>query len=299
MGKKNKKKEQAKKTSLPSKVSVTGTTLVDIVIPVRGRFDLLERCVASIYSAFPGISYNIIIVDNNSAESVGKDVAMEFYRKLENSVEELTVIRNNDNPGFSASCNQGARRKSSPIIFFLNSDIILDPGSGSLLIQSLDDPAVGIVGMKLRFAEEGDYVDAGLNPSIRPAGKLQHAGLSVNVNGDVYHPYLGWDTDHPRINAQRAVFAVTGAALMLRRNTFLKAGGFYEGYEVGTYEDVDLCMMVRDQGQEVIVNPAAEAVHYTGATVEQLQFPYPLNQNASLFRSRWMNKLIWWDFFQL
>lgn len=297
----SKRKNRPQTTSKKPLLSSSGisNTLLDIVIPVRGRFDLLARCLDSIAGAFPEVACNVIVVDNDSDGVVDKDQVIRFYREQEALYPNLIVIRNNDNPGFARACNQGARRKNSPLLFFLNSDVILDPGSGTELLKSMDDPKVGIVGMKLRFATEGEYTDAGMNPTIRPAGKLQHIGLSVNVNGDIYHAYLGWDTDHERVNKQKVVFAVTGAALMLRRNTFLKAGGFYEGYGLGTFEDVDLCMLCREQGLDVIVNPLAEAVHFTGATMEQLQTPYPMSQNNNLFRSRWMEKLVWWDFFQL
>lgn len=297
MGKKHSKHTSSAR---PASVSVS-STLLDIVILTRGRLDLLERCLRSIPDAFPEISYNIILVDNASSEVMDKQDVIGFYRRIESEYPMLTVVRSDKNLGFPAGCNLGARRKNSPILFFLNNDVILDPGSGTRLISALDDPDVGVVGMKLRFADAGEYADLGLQsgPNIRPAGRIQHIGLSVSVNGDVYHPFLGWEIDHPKVNAQRVTFAVTGAAQMLRRSAFIKAGGFYEGYGLGTFEDVDLCMMVREQGKQVVVVPEATAVHFTGATVEQLQAAYPLSANANLFRSRWMEKLTWWDFFIL
>lgn len=276
-----------------------GSTLLDIVILVRGRFDILERCLASIPDAFQDIAYNVVIVDNATSEIVPADDVRAFYARMAGLYPNLTLVRSDKNLGFPAGSNLGARRKNSPILFFLNSDVILDPGSGNKLIAAMDNPEIGVAGMKLRFASVGEYTDAGLNPSIRPADKLQHVGLSVNVNGEVYHPFLGWDVDHPRVNMQFETFAVTGAALMIRRNSFIQAGGFYEGYGLGTYEDVDLCMTVRDQGKNVVVITDATAVHFTGATLEQLQTPFPLQQNGNMFRSRWMDKLIWWDFFIL
>lgn len=301
MGKRNKNRNVGVVHNSPTySGSVVSDTLLDIIIPVRGRFDLLERCLDSIPQAFPGIGYNIVIVDNSSSDVVDKDVVIGFYQRVTSRWNEITVIHNKDNRGFPYSCNQGARRKSSPLLFFLNSDVILDPESGTQLLLTLDNPDVGVVGMKLRFAGDGDYVDAQLNSKVRPSGKLQHIGLSINVNGDVYHPFVGWDVNHPKVNSQFRVFAVTGAALMIRRNTFNKVGGFYEGYGLGTFEDVDLCAMVREVTKlDVVVNPQATAIHFTGATAEQLQAAHPLHQNANLFRSRWIQNLTWWDFFVL
>jgi GT2 family glycosyltransferase len=135
--------------------------------------------------------------------------------------------------------------------------------------------------------------------NIRPPGRLQHICLSVNYAGRIYHPFLGWSLDHPRINGLQTVFAVTGAAMMVRRSLFVQAGGFLEDYGMGTFEDVDLCMMSRELGLNVVTVPAAEAVHYTNATAEQLKLGFPMHINDSLFKARWGSKLIWWDFFTL
>lgn len=285
----------------PQLLSYTGNTLLDIIIPVRGRFDLLAKCLEAIPNAFQDIAYNVVIVDNNSADPVvpDHDRVKPFYAEMTRLYPELTVIYQKENLGFPRACNVAVRRKNSPLLFFLNSDVLLDSVAGNNLIRAMDNPMVGVAGMKLRFASEGDYMDASINPSIRPAGRLQHICLSVNYMGEVYHPFLGWEIDHPRINALTSVFAVTGAALMVRRNSFIKAGGFYEGYGLGTFEDVDLCMMIREQKQDVITVPAATGIHYTGATMEQLQTGYPMQTNASIFNGRWGDKLLWWDYFVL
>ena len=166
MSKHNHRKVQPRTlSSKPVSSSHLGTTLVDIIILVRGRLDVLEKCLTAIPEAFPEIAYNIIIVDNASEEVVGADAIHAFAQQH----KDVTWVRSKTNLGFPAGCNLGARRKASPILFFLNSDVILDPGSGTRLLMVMDKPEVVIAGMKLRFASESAYIDAGLNPSIRPA----------------------------------------------------------------------------------------------------------------------------------
>lgn len=302
MKRNNKKNRQSiqRQPKAPQGVSF-GSSLVDIIIPVRGRFDLLSKCLESIEPAFPGMAYNIIILDNASHEESVPDHAQvnDFYIAMTSRYPNLIVLQQKENLGFPRGCNVAARRKTSPLLFFLNSDVILDPDSGLRLINKLDNPMIGVVGMKLRFASEGEYVDAQMNSGIRPPGRLQHICLSVNYNGDIYHPFIGWEIDHPRINALTSVCAVTGAAMMVRRNVFVKAGGFYEGYGMGTFEDVDLCMMVREQGHDIVAVPNATGIHYTNATMEQLKTGFPLQTNASVFKGRWGEKLLWWDYFVL
>lgn len=299
--KRNSKKNRRQQPQPSAQGMSFGSSLLDIIIPVRGRFDLLEKCLESIEPAFPEIAYNIIIIDNASHEEAVPEHALvnDFYNAMTFKYPGLIVLRQKENLGFPRACNVAVRRKTSPLIFFLNSDIILDPNSGLKLINKLDNPMVGIVGMKLRFASESDYVDARMNASIRPPGRLQHICLSVNYNGDIHHPFIGWDVDHPRVNVLTSVCAVTGAALMTRRNLFMKAGGFYEGYGMGTFEDVDLCMTVREQGHDIVAVPEATGIHYTNATMEQLKSGFPLQTNASVFKGRWGDKLLWWDYFVL
>jgi len=255
--------------------------LVSIIIPVYRRFDLLQKCLTSIPGAFGDIPHEVIIVDNGSPP----DEAKFFYQDW----KQHRVIRNKENLGFPKACNKGANQAKAPLLFFLNSDVILDEGSGDLLVRAMDDPGVGICGMKLVFPEE-DSTKKGL---MGPPGKIQHIGLSTNIRGNMLHHLMGWSEDNPRVNRVRDVYAVTGAALMIRRNLFRDLGRFFEGYGLGTFEDIDICLAARDLGYNVIVEPNAVGVHYTGATVREYGIGYNLQGNEMIFRQRWQQKLMW------
>lgn len=257
--------------------------VVDICICVYNRFDILKDCLASIPKAIQNSKYNIIIVDNNSV----KDDADKFY----SDNKEMIIIRNKENVGFPKACNQAARRKQSPFIFMLNSDVILDEHALDYLITKMDDPTVGVCGMKLMFPQ--DCLD--LNSDARPAGKLQHIGLSVDLHGKVHHLFIGWNEDNPKVNSISDVFAVTGAAMLIRRTLWNKIGGFYDGYGMGTYEDVSVCQDIRNLGYRVVVVPNARGIHYVGATAEKYQVAFPLNINNLMFIQRYGNQLEWWD----
>ncbi len=273
-------------------------SVVDVVIPVRGRLDLLSKCLAAIPLAFDPYMVNIVVVDNNSKE-VEEDITyLDEFQGSYGNIKSATTIHLKTNEGFPKACNIGARRKSSRYIFFLNSDCFLNPGSGTILVDAMENnPKIGVAGMKLLFP---DY-PTGLNQEngMRPPGKIQHVGLSTKINGTVHHVFIGSRPDHPKVNAVNEVFAVTGAALMTRRSLFTKVGGFYEGYGLGSYEDVDYCVTLRNLGYNIIVIPEAVGVHYTGATAETYKLGYPMSQNASIFLSRHMNDMIWWDYWIL
>lgn len=285
-----KRKKGRARNTIINTAGKKSSALLDIIIPVYNRYDLLEKCLASIPDAAGDIPYNVVIVDNGSPEYTD-----EFYTRVQ--TPEITLVRLRQNIGFPAACNIGAARKISPLIFFLNSDVILDSGSIKRLVAEMDYPEVGVVGMKLVFPH--DVAEYGLNASIRVPGKIQHIGISLSIHTKPIHHLMGWDENHPKVNAVKDVFAVTGAALMTRRLLWRRIGGFDEGYGMGTYEDVSYCVGVRDMRYnndttyKIRVVPEARGIHYTGATAEKYGIPYPLQINHLRFLDRHLQSLVW------
>jgi len=259
-------------------------TLIDIVIPVMNRFDILEDCLQAIPDALSPHPYQVYIFDNGSNASD----ANKFYSTIQD--KRIDVHRSGQNLGFPKACNLGARKGRSPLVFFLNSDVILEPGSIDYCVRCMDDPSVAICGMKLVFPSNEEIIDAKLDMQARPAKKLQHIGIITNIRGQLGHAFLTWDADHPRVNAVSDIMAVTGAALMTRRKLFREAGGFDEIYGKGTFEDVDLALKMREMGYNVKVVPEAVGTHYTGATAEVFG-GFPMGENYQKFLMRWRSKL--------
>jgi len=266
-------------------------TLVDIIIPVHNRFDILDECIKSIPEALKDIPYHIYIYDNGS-ERVDAD---KFYAVLDKS--KVSITRSGINLGFPKACNSAFRKGRSPLVFFLNSDVILEPDSVDKLVRTMDDPGIGVAGMKLVFPTLGQTAKAKLDINGRPAKQLQHIGLVTNIRGRVGHAFSGWSADHPKVNAVSDIMAVTGAALMTRRILFSKLGMFWEGYGAGTWEDVDYCLTVgstlfkADTLFRVIVVPEAVATHYTGATAAYYDIGFPMGENYQKFLLRWKGRL--------
>jgi len=247
---------------------------VDIIIAVYGRFDLLKLCLESIPDAAKDISYHVTLIDNNSPDQAE---ASAFYKELSG----IRVIRNRENTGFPKACNQGAKLSKSPLLFLLNSDVVLFESAIKHLVTAMDDPKIGAVGMKLLFPP---------NSVSGPEEKIQHVGLYTDINGIFNHLFMGWSPDNPKVLAVKEVLAVTGAALMTRREWYMKLGGFDEIYGGGTFEDVDYCMKLRLNEREVIVEQRAAGYHYANASATEYKIGFPLQQNKSIFEARWAGR---------
>lgn len=213
---------------------------VSIVIPVHNNSKYTYNCLNSILKNTQG-SFEIIVIDDASSDETPK-----LFRNVEN----IRVIRNDNNLGFIESCNIGAKSGKGKYLFFLNNDTIVTEKWLEPLISAISKQDVGAVGAKL----------------IYPDGKLQEAG------GIIWNDASGWnygrydDPDKPEYNFVREVDYCSGAALLVKKELFDKIGGFDERFKPAYYEDIDLCFSIRKLGCKVLYQPHSAIIHFEGVT---------------------------------
>lgn len=262
----------------PRKPEISLKPLVDVVVTTAGRFDLLEQCLKSLMESQNPPPYKLNLIDNgsDSEERISNNELFEW--------DDLPfeTKRFPQNLGFPQAANEGAKMGSAPLIMFLSDDVVLKPDTFQKIFDTFADPTIGVVGIKLLFPE--DSVQPG-----RPAGKVQHVGLCLNIRGEPIHPLVGWSANHPKVNITRDAWAVTGACFTVRRELFEKVGKFDTDYGKGTYEDVSLCLRVRQLGFRIRMLADAVAYHHVGATMQKRKEPFPLGQNLQIFRAKFGN----------
>lgn len=261
--------------------STIKSPLVDVCILTAGKFDMLRKCLDSVELQSKDIPLQVYVLDNGSSRQSRLQNIDVFERP------NIKYRRSEINMGFPSGSNELARMGNAPLILFLNDDVVLQPGALDVMVRRMDDPTIGVCGAKLTFPLDS-------TDPRRPAGKVQHVGVSCNLHGDPFHLFMGWNADNPRTCQSKQAFAVTGACMMVRRSIFNKIGGFFIGYGVGTFEDIELCLIVREMGYKIFVDAEAKGSHHVGATAEMLQQAYPLQMNSMLFRSRNAQRL-WWS----
>ena len=256
-------------------------SVIDVVITTGGRFDMLQKCLDALYLEAEKTPLSIYIIDNASpAEERIANGDLFFIREDSRNIVEFKSKRLQQNTGFPASNNEGARLGSAPLIMFLNDDVELQEGAVQKIVDTFNDTSIGVVGIKLLFPPSS-------TSTIRPAGKVQHVGMALNIRGEPIHPLAAWSPDNPKTKISRDVLCVTGACLTIRRSLFNRVNGFSVEYGAGTFEDVDICFKSRQQGQRVWVNCDAIGYHYVGATQEKKRIGYPLQQNRMIFQTKW------------
>ena len=209
-----------------------------IVIPVFNKAELTQQCLIHLANVTEGISYEVIIVDNNSSDSTG-----EFLQTLDGDVQ---IIHNSTNLGFAKGCNQGASAARSRYVVFLNNDTIPKKGWLKSLVDEVEEhPDVAVVGSKLLYPDE----------------TIQHAGVVFSRQLQMpYHLFNGVPESLPAVNKRKEFQVVTAACMLVRKEAFEQVGGFDEGF-VNGFEDVDLCLRIRQMGKKVVYQPKSCLYH--------------------------------------
>jgi len=97
-----------------------------------------------------------------------------------------------------------------------------------------------------------------------------------------------------RLKIIQNLSAVTAACMMIRKEVFEEVGGFDKNYS-HAFNDVDLCMKIREKGYLVIYTPYAELYHheslsrgYENTPEKQERF----RKEIELFKQKWGHVLI-------
>ena len=213
---------------------------VSIIIPVYNKWQYTLNCLKSICEHTDG-DYEVVVVDDAST-----DVTAEVLSKVNN----LHLVRNEENTGFIESCNRGAKTSKGKYILFLNNDTMATKGWLPPLLELIRRDDVGAVGSKL----------------VYPDGALQEAGGIIWSDGSGWNYGRGDDPEKPEYNYVREVDYCSGACLLVKKELFEKISGFDERFKPGYCEDSDLCFSVRNLGYKVMYQPMSVVVHFEGVT---------------------------------
>ncbi|WP_374650947.1 glycosyltransferase family 2 protein [Dongia sp.] len=171
----------------------------------------------------------------------------------------LAILVMSGNFGYAAANNAAANIARGKFLLLLNSDVVPE-GTGWLarLAAPLQrSRKVAATGARLLFDDHS----------------LQHAGMRFARDAGGHwlnlHYYKGAPREFAPALETRAVPAVTGAALLVRREAFLAVGGFTEDYIIGDYEDSDLCLKLRREGHEIYYCPEAVLFHFERKSINR------------------------------
>jgi GT2 family glycosyltransferase len=225
-----------------------------VVVNWNSRFHL-KACIAALDRSTIAEALHVVVVDNASTDGSIAGLAAERI--------SLDIVRNADNRGFAVACNQGARKGSAPLVLFLNPDVQVRPDTLALVARYMAEPSnarVGALGVQLMDQDGQVQRCCARAPTL--ATLILHSLFLDRLLPALVPPHFLVEWDHAET---REVDQVMGAFLLIRRALFERIGGMDERFFL-YYEDVDLCLAVRQAGSAVVHYAPAQAAHAGGGS---------------------------------
>lgn len=223
-------------------------SLISIIIPNKDQVEILDKCLRTLQEKTAYKNYEIIIIENSST----KKETFEYYERIKSDI--IKVIKWDGEFNYSAINNYGVKYAKGEYYLFLNNDVEIIEGQWlSEMLANCQRKEVGIVGTKLYY----------------PDDTVQHAGIIVGLGGVAGSVFVGLPKGYTgymhRASLQQNLSAVTAACLMIKRSIFEEIKGFEEKLKVA-FNDVDLCLRVKRNGNLIVYNPYVELYHHESKT---------------------------------
>ncbi len=212
--------------------------------------------IKSLYANTPEEIFELIIVDNNST-----DGTKEYLQELEKEKNNLKVIYNDSNQGYSKGNNQGIEIAKTDFIAFLNNDILLSPEWYTPLLEKLNDKQTGIVSayaIQSAFVKEKDFAKA--------INKVQKEENYTET------------------------FKCEFSCAMIKRDLIKEVGMFDENFTPAYFEDDDFCVRVINSGYKNYICNTSFIYHKTSSTGKKLpECEKYYNKNKNYFIEKYKN----------
>jgi len=244
---------------------------VSVVIVNWNTREILRDCLRTVYEQTREVEFEVIVVDNASADGSADMVRTAFPRAL--------LLANSTNRGFAAANNQGLEVAKGRYVLLLNSDTLVLDGAIDQTVRFADaHPEAAATACRVLNRDRTWQPTCFLFPS---AFNLLLAALYLNKlfprNRICGRERMTWWDGQDT----RAVDVVTGCFILVRREAIEQVGVLDETYFMYG-EEADWCYRFRKAGWKVLFTPTARIVHLGGASSAQLKGPMCLQLRASI-----------------
>lgn len=224
--------------------AIQGSPKVSIIIPTRNALEDLQACLTSLKTTSYD-NYEVIVVNNASDDPQ----AIDYLQQL-TTLPRYRVI---DYPypfDYAALHNTVIADLDTDYLCLLNNDTeILTPDWLTNMLGYAQLPGVGAVGAKLLY----------------PDDTVQHGGVIIGIGGIAAHAHLNLKADeegyHQRAILPQNLSAVTAACVLMRSEHYRLLDGMDPELPIA-FNDVDLCLRLREAGLRNIYQPLAILRHH-------------------------------------
>ena len=216
---------------------------------------LVANCLRTLYAETSRISFEVIIVDNNSGD--------DSEALLKASFPHVRWIQMTYNAGFARANNEGIRQSVAEVVLLLNGDTLIQTNAVENVYQNFTSSAYVACGVQLLNADgtpqiSGNYaVKGGLNYLL----PLPFLGDAVKGIGNLLHVSK---PNIPDSNDVVEVDWINGAFLMVKKSAIATAGLLDEDFFLYA-EEAEWCSRLQKTGKLCIFGQY-KVVHLQGET---------------------------------
>lgn len=226
-----------------------------VIIPVLNQWAYTEKCLADVAQSVDADT-KIVVVDNGSTDETKERLS---------ACGGITVLRNSENRGFAAACNQGIQASAGCAWrIFLNNDVLLPRRWYHDLLGVAEQYGIDIISPSMR---EGPH-----NYDLEDRAALLRDTLGDHLRNGMAH----------------------GVCFAVRERVFDTIGGFDEAFRIGQYEEADLYRRARKAGFRIATTGRSFIHHFSSVTQKALSKSSGSDygsENQRYYRRKW--KLNW------
>lgn len=229
-----------------------------IIISYNTKALLLE-CLRSMKKYTKNVTYEVIIVDNNSSDG------SQNIDKEEKIIKNLKIIKNKENLGFAKANNQAINLCQGKFVLLLNSDTVFSENTlGKMVEWYGKHPSIGVASCTLKNPDGTIQATGGSFPSIFKvflwSTFLDDLPFITDIFGS-FHPHTpGFFTKSTYYLKDHEQDWVTGAFFMIRKEVIEKVGLLNEDFFMYV-EELEYCFRVKKIGWKVCYTTSTSITH--------------------------------------
>ena len=218
-----------------------------VVLTYNQLEDCTKPCIESIYK-YTGINeFELIVVDNNS-----HDGTPEYLKSIEPNHQNMTIILNDINKGYSAGNNDGINASKGEFVILLNNDTLVSEGWLEKIMKPFTkDQSIGMVG-----------------PISNSVGNEQKVNIN-DLNEKNYNKkilkYISENKDVITYTKRLGFFCVA-----IKKELIDKVGLLDEKFGIGMFEDDDYCVRAIKENYKLAVTDGCFIYHKGSVSFKKL-----------------------------
>lgn len=226
---------------------------VSVVILNWNGAEMLRQFLPSVLQYSVGEGIEVCVADNASTDASCEVLKAEF--------PTVRLIELDSNYGFAEGYNRALACVDAEYVVLLNSDVEVTPHWLEPLVAYMDaHPDTVACQPKIRSQRNKEY--------------FEYAGAAGGYMDRYGYPFCRGrifdvvEKDAGQYDTVQPVLWATGAALFIRLQDYLEAGGL-DGRFFAHMEEIDLCWRLRSRGKQIVCIPQSVVYHVGGATLKK------------------------------